>query len=248
MSEEKLPDLVKEAVQVLPPAMHPPDLDALLCGFLGHLLQRNREINLVSRKDTLVHLARFTRECLFLARVLQEERAGSREERAPRLLDVGTGGGFPGLVLKIAIPDLDILMVEGTRKKARFLADVAAGLDLRQARVLWGRTEELLRVEKFAGKQELRRGFDWVSGKALGTLKESAEIAEPFLVSEGIHWTFKGVSYRSELEAASGVFRERGLSLHRAERIPGDPESYVIGVRRLSPSKPRSSAGPGPRR
>jgi 16S rRNA (guanine527-N7)-methyltransferase len=237
MSQEAIPALVEAAVAVLPADMRPPDLEALLCGYLALLQDRNREVNLVSRRDTLRHLERFTGECLFLARLLIEERARLRHpDQAPRLLDIGSGAGFPGLVLKIAMPDLDVHLVEATRKKARFLADVAAGLDLRGLRVVWGRAEELVRIEKAAGTGELCQRMDWVTGKGLGSLRESTEMAEPFLASGGVHWTFKGQACAAEVEAASGFFRQRGFSVHRLERIPQSEDSYVVGVERLSSS------------
>jgi hypothetical protein len=72
-----------------------------------------------------------------------------------------------------------------------------------------------------------------VTGKALGTLQESTRLAGPFLLPEGAHWTFKGVACQSELQAASGVFRQRGFAPLRVERIPGDRESWIVGIRRL---------------
>jgi ATP-dependent exoDNAse (exonuclease V) alpha subunit len=56
---EQLPAIVDEAVTVLPEAIRPEGLEAALCGYLLHLLERNREVNLVSRRDTVNHLARF---------------------------------------------------------------------------------------------------------------------------------------------------------------------------------------------
>jgi 16S rRNA (guanine527-N7)-methyltransferase len=240
--EERIPEIVARAVEVLPEADRVDDLEVLLCGYLAHLVERNRDINLVSRKNTLTHLQRFTAECLFLARILLEERRRWKAQRAPRILDVGSGGGFPGLVLKIAIPDLEMLMVEATRKKAQFLADVSAGLDLRHTRIVWTRTEELLRAEKLAGTTEHQHRFDWVTGKALGSLRESCTMAEPFLVTGGIHWTFKGKACEEELRAASGLFRQKGLAVHRVERIQGDAESYVVGIVRRSSSSGASGS------
>jgi len=237
MSHEEIPPLVEAAVRVLPAEMRPEDLEALLCGYLAHLLDRNREVNLVSRRNTLQHLSRFTRECLFLARLLLAERRSRRHpERAPRLLDIGSGAGFPGLVLKLAMPDLDVHHVEATRKKAHFLADVAAGMDLRGIRVVWARAEDLVRVEKEAGQADLRHRVDWVTGKGLGSLRDSTALAEPFLVAGGVHWTFKGRACTSEVEAASGFFRQRGFAVRTLERIPDSGESYVVGVERLARS------------
>jgi len=230
---EQLPAIVDEAVTVLPEASRPDGLEAALCGYLLHLLERNREVNLVSRRDTVHHLARFTRECLFLARMLDEDRARLNLKSAPRLLDIGSGGGFPGIVLKLALPDLEIQLVEATRKKARFLADVAAGLDLRQTSIIWGRAEDLADVQHLSYKREFVRRFDWVTGKALGTIGASTALAAPFLRPEGAHWTFKGKACQTELASAGGVFRQRGFAPLRIEPIPGDAESYVVGIRRL---------------
>jgi 16S rRNA (guanine527-N7)-methyltransferase len=244
MSHEEIPALVETAVGALPAEMRPADLEALLCRYLALLLDRNREVNLVSRRDTLQHLGRFTRECLFLARILHEERASLHlHDRPPRLLDIGSGAGFPGMVLKLAVPDLDVHLVEGTRKKARFLADVVSGLDLRGLQVVWARAEELIRVEKQTGTRELRQRVDWVTGKGLGSVRDSTALAEPFLVEGGVHWTFKGKSCGAEVEGASGFFRQRGFSIRRVEPIPGSDESYVVGVEKISRSG-RSSKRP----
>jgi len=233
MSLERIPEFVADAVrQMLPESQRPPDIEALLCGYLGHLVETNAQINLVSRQNTLAHVERFTRECLFLARILGAEWAGLG--RAPRLVDIGSGGGFPGMILKIAIPEVEIQMVEATRKKARFLAEVAAGLDLRQTSIVWGRAEDLADVRKLQYKKELRHGCDAVTGKGLGTIEASTNLAAPFLRPGGAHWTFKGAKCREELEAAGGFFRQRGFAPERVERIPGESESYVVGIRRLA--------------
>jgi 16S rRNA (guanine527-N7)-methyltransferase len=230
---EKVPDLVHEAVEALAEAHRPADIEDLLCGYLGHLLERNREINLVSRRNTLEHVRRFTRECLFLANILWEERLDATGGAPPAILDIGSGGGFPGMILKIAIPDARIRMMEATRKKARFLADVAAGLDLRETSIIWGRAEQIAAAASTPEGKQLEERFDWVTGKALGHLRDSTALAEPFLQPGGVHWTFKGARCRSELDEAGGIFRRRGFAPHRVERIPGDVESWVVGVRRL---------------
>jgi 16S rRNA (guanine(527)-N(7))-methyltransferase RsmG len=142
---------------------------------------------------------------------------------APRLLDIGSGGGFPGIVLKLALPDLEIQLVEATRKKARFLADVAAGLDLRQTSIIWGRAEDLADVQHLSYKREFVRRFDWVTGKALGTLGASTALAAPFLRPEGAHWTFKGKACQTELASAGGVFRQRGFATCASNRSPATP-------------------------
>ena len=231
MSLERIPDFVADAVRILPDDNRPADVEALLCGYLGHLVETNAQINLVSRRNTLEHVERFTRECLFLARLLLEDWKALG--RPARLLDIGSGGGFPGIVLNIAIPDVEIQIVESTRKKARFLAEIAAGLDLRHTSVVWGRAEDLADVQKLQYKKELQFAFDAVTGKALGSLEASTALARPFLRPGGAHWTFKGARCHAEVAAAHGYFRQSGFTPERIERIAGDAESWVVCVRRL---------------
>ena len=234
---DELETVAASAARMLPAESRPPELEAHLRGFLALLLERNREVNLVSRRDTEQHVARFSRECLFLARILLDERQRRPDPKgAPRLLDIGSGNGFPGILLKLAIPDLEIHLVEGTRKKARFLAEVAERLELRDTSVLWARAEVLARTKGGDSTPDLRRRFDWVTGKGLGSLRASTELAGPFLVPGGVHWTFKGKACKEEIEAASGLFRQRGFAVHRTEPIPDSEDSWVVGVRRLARS------------
>ena len=126
------------------------------------------------------------------------------------MLDIGSGAGFPGVVLKLALPDLEVRLVEATLKKARFLSEVAARLDLRGLQVTWGRSEDLAARGRVDGVGLWRRRFVWVTGKGLGSLQESTAMAEPFLAAGGVHWTFKGRRCHREIEAAGGYFRQRG--------------------------------------
>jgi 16S rRNA (guanine527-N7)-methyltransferase len=99
------------------------------------LLAWNEKINLTAIREPLEILYRHFCESMFGASLLPVENC--------RLADVGTGGGFPGLPLKIIRPNLDIFLVESNVKKATFLAEVIRELGLTDARVLISRYEEL---------------------------------------------------------------------------------------------------------
>src|SRR6267378_27057 len=99
------------------------------------LLTWNEKINLTAIRDPLEILYRHFCESMFGARLLPVENC--------RLADVGSGGGFPGLPLKIIRPDLTVFLVESNVKKATFLAEVIRELGLTDARVLVSRFEEL---------------------------------------------------------------------------------------------------------
>jgi len=99
------------------------------------LLAWNDKVNLTAIRDPLEILYRHFCESMFGSSLLPVENC--------RLADVGTGGGFPGLPLKIFRPDLDVYLVESNIKKATFLAEVIRELGLTDTRVLISRYEEL---------------------------------------------------------------------------------------------------------
>src|SRR5689334_22456670 len=119
--------------------------------YTGKLLAWNEKLNLTAIRDPLEILYRHFCESMFAARFLKESDG--------RLADVGSGGGFPGLPLKILRPDLQVFLIESNVKKATFLAEVIRELGLTDAKVLVSRFEEL--GEEVAP-------LDFVCSRALG--------------------------------------------------------------------------------
>jgi 16S rRNA (guanine527-N7)-methyltransferase len=115
------------------------------------LLTWNEKMNLTAIRDPLEILNRHFCESMYAAGAVPVENG--------RLADVGSGGGFPGLPLKIMRPDLQVFLIESSIKKATFLAEVIRDLELTDARVLVGRYEEL--GEEVAP-------LDFVCSRALG--------------------------------------------------------------------------------
>jgi 16S rRNA (guanine527-N7)-methyltransferase len=103
--------------------------------YMAMLLVWNEKINLTAIRDPLEVLYRHFCESMYAA-VAVPLQAG-------RLVDVGSGGGFPGLALKIARPELQVTLVESNVKKATFLAEVVRELGFSDTRVLVSRYEEL---------------------------------------------------------------------------------------------------------
>ena len=119
--------------------------------YMNVLLNWNDKINLTSIRDPLEILYRHFCESMFAAAATPLEKG--------RLVDVGSGGGFPGLPLKIIRPELEVFLVESNIKKATFLAEVVRNLEVSGARVLVSRYEELT--------EELTP-IDYVCSRALG--------------------------------------------------------------------------------
>jgi 16S rRNA (guanine527-N7)-methyltransferase len=107
-----------------------------------------------------------------------------RSGEAPRVLDVGTGGGFPGIPLKILRPTVRLDLVEATRKKCRFLEACVKELRLEDTQVHWCRIE--------APPDELRERspFDLVVARAVGNETLLRRSVEPLLAPGAGVWTF----------------------------------------------------------
>src|SRR5271154_1067491 len=103
--------------------------------YIDILLRWNEKVNLTAIRDPLEILYRHFCESMFGAMMIPVENC--------RLADVGSGGGFPGLPLKIIRPEIDVCLIESSAKKATFLAEVIRELGLTGVRVMVSRYEEL---------------------------------------------------------------------------------------------------------
>ena len=114
-----------------------PHLLDQLRSYLGLLLRWNARVNLTGVRDPEQIVTRHFGESLFAAGVL---RAGRPTSEA--LADVGSGAGFPGIPIKLAMPDIELTLIESQNKKATFLREVLRALNLPGANVFCGRAEE----------------------------------------------------------------------------------------------------------
>ena len=129
---------------------------------------------------------------------------------ASRIADIGSGAGFPGLVLAVALPDSEVVLIESVGRKCDFMRRAIAAAGIANAEVVNARSEEL------AGGAA-REGFDAVTARAVGRLSTLAELASPLLREDGVLVAWKG--RRDEDEE---------LELRRASRsLAVEPEAVL---------------------
>ena len=118
-----------------------------------------------------------------------------------RLADVGSGAGLPGIVLAVIYPDMEVYLIEATRKKSAFLSEVRAQLDLKNVRVI---TE---RVEKWQDE----KGFDAIISRAFSDLARFAEVTEHLLADGGALYAMKGTLPEAEIVDLSARLKVKSV-------------------------------------
>lgn len=126
---------------------------------------------------------------------------------AERLLDIGSGAGFPSLPIKIVCPDLEVVSVDSVGKKIDFQRHVVRALGVQGFRAVHGRIEDLLEDESCC------LGFDLVTARALCSLQELVVLAEPFLLPGGHLVAMKGPEGEEEFRAQREQLEQAGWSL-----------------------------------
>lgn len=153
-----------------------------------------------------------------------------------RVIDVGSGAGFPGLALKVARPDLDVTLLDATAKKVAFVNEVISELGIDGARAIHGRAEELGREPRY------REHFDVGTARAVAPLPVLLEFVTPFLDIGGTAFLPKGPRIEDELEAGSRAAARLGCEIVSSGPIQsGDTRLVVVRKKTLT-------AGAYPRR
>lgn len=156
-----------------------------------------------------------------------------------RLIDVGSGAGLPGLVLKIAAPELQVTLLEATGKKVRFLQRVIAELALQHISAVQERAETL------AHQPAHRERYDLVTARAVAPLPVLLEFTLPFARLGGLLALPKGSALASELPAAKRALSLLGGEVLEVTPLPESPGLRLVLLRKAKPTPARYPRRPG---
>jgi 16S rRNA (guanine527-N7)-methyltransferase len=162
-----------------------------------------------------------------------------------RLIDLGSGGGFPGVPLKIVRPELQLTLVDSVAKKTAFLSYLVQELGLEGVRIRTARAEELGR------DPAEREQYDVVTARALAELRVLAEYALPLARVGGRVLAPKGAAARAEAAAAAPAIAFLGGAPAECLPVdlPGQDDAVVVVIRKVAPTDPRFPRAVGvPRR
>ena len=206
------------------------ELDGLavnrLCTYNELLIEWNEKINLTAlTAPEDVVLKHFT-DCLMLLRYIDIE-----EDARVRVIDVGTGAGFPGLVLKIARPDIRLTLLDSLQKRLTFLDTVCQALDIEDVELIHSRAED-------GSRTELRDSFDIAVSRAVASMNTLCEYDMPYVRIGGRFIAMKGKDADTELVAAQNAIRELGGKLiAKHDFILGSAgERSIIEIEKLCPT------------
>ncbi len=161
---------------------------------------------------------------------------------ARRVVDVGTGGGFPGVPIKLAMPGLRLVLVEATRKKADFLRWLVAELGLEDVEVLAQRVEDVAHLPSY------REGFDVAIARALGSLPAVLELTLPLCRTGGLVIAPRRGDVAAEVAGSARVLEALGGRLEAVEPVtaPGLGEgSELVVVEKVAPTPDHYPRRPG---
>lgn len=159
-----------------------------------------------------------------------------REPAPTRLMDIGSGAGFPGIPLKIVLPNLHLILVESVGKKVTFLKHIVEKLALDKVDILLARVEDVGQNPIYREKQ------DWVMARAVANLPTLVEYLLPLARIGGAVLAQKGENGPAEAHAAERPIKLLGGHLRRLEKItlPGvADERYLVVIDKVAATPPQ---------
>lgn len=170
----------------------------------------DEQINLVDRfyemiieKNKVMNLTRITGKNEFIEKHILDSLLVYRIDdiKNKKIIDVGTGAGFPGIPVKIFFPDTEIVLLDSLNKRLVFLDDVIKELDLKNIETVHGRAEELGHDKKF------RESFDIVLSRAVADLSVLSELCIPFVKVNGYFISYKSTDTDEEVLNAENAIK-----------------------------------------
>ncbi len=209
-----------------------PEMKERLTAYGNLLVEWNEKMNLTAITEPEDILYKHFLDCLLFLKYIHPETGAT-------LIDVGTGAGFPGMVLQIARPDLRVTLLDGLNKRLIFLEEVAKALGLSPT-IVHGRAEE-------AGKKpNFREQFDIACARAVAALPTLSEYCMPLVKKGGLFVAMKGQNGEAEANSAKNALTLLGGGVPKIyrETLTGAEERTFILTEKTRPTPqkyPRAS-------
>ena len=200
--------------------------------FSKEIIQKLSDFNdLLYIKNEVLNLTRIKKEDSVYRNFLDSLNSivMSEMKAAKKVVDIGSGSGFPAIALAIVFPHIKFTMVETTGKKVEFLKEAIKKLQLKNIRVIKGRAEEL------AHDKSHREKYDIITARAVAKLPVLAELTSGYVKVDGKLLLYKGMNANTELEIAKKMFQQLKLESAKVIKYTSfeeDDELYMVIIKK----------------
>jgi 16S rRNA (guanine527-N7)-methyltransferase len=199
--------------------------------YVARLLMWNQKVNLISRQDKKnIWTQHILASISFLFRFEIEKQSS--------VVDLGTGGGLPGIPISILRPDLRLVLIDSIQKKVRAIQDIIKDLELNNVTTLCGRAEELNR------KKHLQNKFDYVVARAVSSSKDVLLWSKPFLKTDKkdpqaivVSENNRKLIPRGSIILLKGGDINREIDETRAQHNPKSIQAFPIVINGIDPAQ-----------
>lgn len=185
------------------------------------LVEKNKVMNLTAITDYDEVIEKHFLDSLQIAKYV--------DLNGKSLIDIGTGAGFPGIPLKIAFPQLKVVLLDSLNKRIKFLDEVIHELGLEDVETLHGRAED------YGKNVEYREKFDFCVSRAVANLSSLSEYCIPFVKKEGYFIPYKSGNIDEELETANKAVFLLGGKLEKVEKFAlEDSQRSFVFIKKIN--------------
>lgn len=202
--------------------------------YMNGVLEWNEKVNLTNITDEEEFIEKH-----FIDSILTANRREILE--ADTIIDVGTGGGFPGVPLAILFPEKKFVLVDSLNKRLKIIKELTEEIGIFNVEVVHGRAEELAR------KPEFREAFDVCVSRAVANLTSLSELCIPFVNKGGYFIAYKGPGVYEELEQAEKAIGILGCKVEGVEDAPLQKEQNhkLLFAKKMSNTPKKYPRKPG---
>jgi len=202
----------------------------------------NKYFDLLSFYNEKFNITAITEKKEVFLKHFLDSALGTKKINGKNLVDIGSGGGFPAIPLKILNDELNVTLIEATGKKCEFLKTLIYELGLKNVSVINGRAEDLAKDEKY------RERFDVCTARAVARLNTLLEYCFPFVKIGGSFVAYKGDAEEEILEAKNAVKVLGGEVIDVFKYTLSDAKRTLITVKKVKKTDPKYPRGNGKER
>ena len=186
------------------------------------LIEKNKVMNLTAITDKEDVIVKHFIDSIALIPYLLDK--GININNKLKIIDIGTGAGFPGLPLKIMMPDVKFTLLDSLNKRVSFLNEVIDELKLKDIEALHGRAED------YASNNKYREKYDICVSRAVANLSTLSEYCIPFVKEDGFFISYKAGESEEEINNSKNVIKILGGKINKVEEfvLPGTDASRVF--------------------